>query len=68
MQKGLCIAAFSIAVIVLALFLADLILGMAGMYQLAPFKYANMLMDIVFIVCALILGAMSWFTMKEQVK
>ncbi len=67
MQKGLCIAAFSIAVIVLALFLADLILGMAGMYQLAPFKFANMLMDIVFIVCALILGAMSWFTMKEQV-
>jgi hypothetical protein len=66
-QKGLCIAAFSIAVIVLALFLADLTLGMAGMYQLAPFKFANMLMDIVFIVCALILGAMSWFTMKEQV-
>jgi len=67
-QKGLCIAAFSIAVIVLALFLADLILGMAGMNQLAPFKYASMLMDIVFIVCSLILGAMSWFTMKEQVK
>jgi len=66
-QKGLCIAAFSIAVIVFALFLADLILGMAGMNQLAPFKYANMLMDIVFIVCAMILGAMSWFTMKEQV-
>ncbi len=65
-QKGLCIAALTIAVIVLALFLADLILGMAGMHQLAPFKYANMIIDIVFIVCAMVLGAMSWFTMREQ--
>lgn len=67
MQKGLCIAALSIAVIVLALFLADLILGMAGMFQLAPFKYANMIIDIVFIVCAIVLGTMSWFTLREQV-
>ena len=67
MQKGLCIAALSIAVIVFALFLADLILGLAGMYQIAPFKYANMIIDIVFVICAVILGAMSWFTLKEQV-
>ncbi len=67
MQKGLCIAALSIAVIVFALFLADLILGLAGMYQIAPFKYANMIIDIVFIICSVILGAMSWFTLKEQV-
>ena len=67
MQKGLCIAALTIAVIVLALFLADLILGLSGMLQLAPFKYANMMVDIVFIICSLILGAMSWFTLREQV-
>lgn len=67
MQKGLCIAALAIAVIVLALFLADLVLGLAEMQQLAPFKYANMYIDIVFIVCAVILGIMSWFTLKEQV-
>ena len=67
MQKGLCIAALSIAVIVFALFLADLILGLLGMYQVAPFKYANMIIDIVFVVCALILGIMSWYTLKEQV-
>ena len=67
MQKGLCIAALSIAVIVLALFLADLIFGLAGMPHLAPFKYANMIIDIVFVVCAVILGVMSWFTLKEQV-
>lgn len=67
MQKGLCIAALSIAVIVFALFLADLILGLAGMYQVAPFKYANMIIDIVFVVCSVILAVMSWFTLKEQV-
>ncbi len=67
MQKGLCIAALSIAVIVFALFLADLILGLAEQYQLAPFKHANLIIDIVFIVCSVVLGVMSWFTLKEQV-
>jgi hypothetical protein len=66
-QKGLCIAALSVSVIVLILFLADLIMGLAGLSQLAPFKYANLILDIVFIVCAGILGVLSWFTMKEQV-
>ena len=67
MQKGLCIAALTIAVIVFALFLADLLLGLAGMNQIAPFKYANMIIDIVFIVCSLALAVMSWFTLREQV-
>ena len=67
MQKGLCIAALTIAVIVFALFVADLALGLAGMNQIAPFKYANMIIDIVFIVCSLILAIMSWFTLREQV-
>ena len=67
MQKGLCIAALTIAVIVFALFLADLILGLAGMNQIAPFKFANMIIDIVFVVCSLVLAIMSWFTLREQV-
>jgi hypothetical protein len=66
-QRGLCIAALSIAVIVCALFTADLILGLAGMYNLAPFKYANMIIDIVFIICSIALAIMSWFTLREQV-
>ena len=66
-QKGLCIAALTIAVIVFALFLADLILGLAGMNQIAPFKYANMIIDIVFVVCSLALAIMSWYTLREQV-
>ncbi len=67
MQKGLCIAALTIAVIVFALFLADLILGLAGMNQIAPFKFANMIIDIVFVICSLVLAIMSWFTLREQV-
>jgi len=66
-QKGLCIAALTISVIVFALFLADLILGLAGMNEVAPFKYANMTIDIVFSGCSLALALMSWFTLKEQV-
>ena len=66
-QKGLCIAALTIAVIVFALFLADLILGLAGMNQIAPFKFANMIIDIVFVICSLVLAIMSWFTLREQV-
>lgn len=67
MQKVLCYFSLTISVIVLALFLADLILGMAGMVEIAPFKYASMVMDIVFAVCALILGVLSFFTLREQV-
>jgi len=66
-QKALCIAALAIAVIVFALFLADLILGLAGMFEIAPFKYANSTIDVVFVVCSLMLAVLSWFTFKEQV-
>ena len=67
MQKGLCIVALIIAVIVCALFLADLILGMSGQIRLAPFKYASMVTDIVFVLCSGILAAMSWVTFRKQV-
>ncbi len=67
MQKGLCIAALTMAVIVFAIFLADLVFGLLGMMNLAPFKYANMIMDIVFVVCSLVVGLLSWFTYREQV-
>ena len=66
-QKGLCIAAFAIALIVFAIFLADLILGAMKQQAIAPFHGANLTIDIVFVVCSLILGLLSWFTLKEQV-
>ena len=67
MQKGLCIAALTISVIVFVLFLLDLAMGMAGQQQLAPFNYASQVTDIVFIVASLALAVMSFFTLREQV-
>lgn len=67
MQKWLCIIALAISVFVLVMFLLDLILGLAGTDNLAPFKFANMWIDIVFSVAALILGLMSFFTLRQQV-
>ena len=67
MQKGLCITALTMAVIVFIIFAADLIFGLAGMLNLAPFKYANMIMDIVFVVCSLIVAVLSWLTYRQQV-
>ncbi len=67
MQKGLCIAALTISVIVFALFLADLVLGLLGMNEVAPFKFADLTIDIVFSICSLALALMSWQTLKEQV-
>ena len=67
MQKGLCILALAISVIVFAVFLADLILGMLEMKALAPFHNADPTIDYVFIACSLILAVMSFFTLREQV-
>ena len=67
MQKGLCITALTMAVIVFVIFAADLIFGAAGMLNLAPFKYADMIMDIVFVICSLAVAVMSWFTYRQQV-
>lgn len=67
MQKGLCITALTISVIVFAIFLADLVLGLLGNASIAPFKFANMIMDIVFVVCAVVVAVLSWFTYREQV-
>lgn len=67
MQKGLCIAALAISVIVFVLFLADLLLGLLGQDMIAPFKFANMPIDIVFTVCSAVLGVLSWLTYREQV-
>jgi len=48
-----------IAIVVFLLFLLDLIMGF-------PFEGANILMDIVFVICAGTLGFISWTTFREQ--
>lgn len=68
MQKGLCIIALSIAVVIFLLFVADLVMGFTGQASMAPFKYApGMIIDIVFVVVSGILAIMSWSTFRKQV-
>ena len=58
MAKGLTIISMVIAVLVLVLFSVDLAIKI-------PFRRANMVMDIVFVICALGLAYISWTTYKE---
>jgi hypothetical protein len=67
MPKVLCIIALVISLLTFVLFLADLVMGMSGNVALAPFKYSNMIVDIVFVASSGILGVLSWFTLREQV-
>ena len=59
MAKVLCIAGAVIAVLLVLIFGLDLALKI-------PFKRASILMDIGFLVCAGLLGFISWTTLKEQ--
>ena len=59
MPKALCLTGMVIAIVVLLLFLLDLILKV-------PFQRANLVMDVVFVLCAGTLGFISWTTFREQ--
>jgi hypothetical protein len=58
MPKALSISGLAVASCLLLLFGLDLALGF-------PFGKASMPMDVGFVVCALILGYMSWSTFRE---
>ena len=59
MPKALCITGIAIAILLLLIFSLDL--GLAF-----PFKGVSSLMDITMLVSALILGLLSWLTLREQ--
>jgi hypothetical protein len=59
MPKALCIVGMVVAVLLALLFGLDLGLGI-------PFGGGSMVMSIGFIVCAAILGYLSWATFREQ--
>jgi hypothetical protein len=59
MPKALCIVGMAVAALLVLLFGLDLGLGV-------PFGGASMLMSIGFIICAVILGYLSWSTFREQ--
>lgn len=67
MPKVLCIIALVVSLLSFLLFAADILMGMAGNVALAPFKYSNPIVDIVFTVGSGILGILSWLTLREQV-
>lgn len=59
MPKALTIVGMIVASLVLLLFGADLAAGF-------PFQKASMMMDGLFILCAGVLGYMSWSSFREQ--
>ena len=66
MPKALCLTSLVVAVIIVVLFLADAVMGLMGMANMAPLRSANMMMDITFIVTGTILAYMSFATWREQ--
>ncbi len=60
MPKALCISGMAISVLTLFLFGMDIAMGI-------PFHGASSMLDITFIVCAALLGYLSWATFREQV-
>ena len=59
MPKMLTIAGMSVAALLLFMFGLDLAAGF-------PFRKASIVMDVLFLVCAAMLGYMSWSTYREQ--
>ncbi len=59
MPKALCITGITIAVLLLLVFGIDL--GLAF-----PFKGVSVVMDVTMLVSAVILGLLSWLTLREQ--
>ena len=67
MPKALCISALAISILVLILFLADLVLGLANARSIAPLRGESFVLDVVFVICAAVLGFLSWTTFRKQV-
>jgi hypothetical protein len=59
MPKALCMSGLVVSGLVIILFAVDLAVGI-------PFKRASMMMDVSLLVCAALLGLISWFTLREQ--
>ena len=59
MPKVLCMTGMVIAILILVLFLLDLAVKF-------PFQRISTMMDVVFVLCAVGLGYISWATLREQ--
>ncbi|MEQ8787911.1 MAG: hypothetical protein RIC55_16515 [Pirellulaceae bacterium] len=65
--KALCITGMVIAGLVTILFLFDLLLGLVGLAAFAPFQFASLWMDVIFVALAGGLGFLSWTVWKELI-
>lgn len=59
MPKALCMSGLVVAGLVIILFAADLAVGI-------PFRRASIMMDVSLLASAVLLGLISWFTLREQ--
>jgi hypothetical protein len=59
MAKALCMTGLVVSGLIAILFTADLVAGI-------PFRFAAPVMDISMLVCAILLGVISWMTLREQ--
>ena len=66
MPKALCLVGMGIAILVLLIFLIDLVFSMSGMLNMAPFRGASLMMNIIFIIASAALAWTSWVTFREQ--
>ena len=66
MPKALCLSGMVVSILIALLFLTDLVASLVAP-SLAPFRGVSWLMDIMMILCAATLGAMSWLTFRQQV-
>jgi high-affinity Fe2+/Pb2+ permease len=59
MPKALCIVGLAVSGLIAVMFAADLAIKF-------PFQRASIVMDVSLIVCAGLLGLISWLTFREQ--
>jgi len=55
-----------IAILVFLMFLIDLLLGLGGLATTAPFSFASITTDVIFIISAAAVAYLSWTTYREQ--
>jgi len=66
MPKALCLISLVASILVVVLFLADAVLGMAGMSEIAPLGSASLMMDLAFVIFGAAMIYLSYSTYREQ--
>jgi membrane-bound acyltransferase YfiQ involved in biofilm formation len=64
MPKALCLLGMVVSILIFLIFSLDLVLPSS----MAFFQKSQWGLDIIFVICAAILGYLSWSTLREQDK